>query len=62
MHTNKLNCFISQSDPHLNINVEWSIVKATDATIVRQLMPPQLMQNNSIELCNCSFHIQHQAN
>ena len=25
-------------------------------------MPPQLMQNNSIELCNCSFHIQHQAN
>ena len=21
-------------------------------------MPPQLMQNNSIELCNCSFHIQ----
>ena len=25
-------------------------------------MPPQLMQNNSIELCNCPFHIQHQAN
>ena len=25
-------------------------------------MPPQLMQNNSIELCNYSFHIQHQAN
>ena len=25
-------------------------------------MPPQLMQNNSIELCDCSFHIQHQAN
>ena len=21
-------------------------------------MPPQLIQNNSIELCNCSFHIQ----
>ena len=29
----------------------WSIVKATYATTT-----------NSIELCNCSFHIQHQAN
>ena len=38
------------------------LLRQIDATFQVNRCLPLTMQNNSIELCNCSFDIQHQVN
>ena len=53
---------LGQTDATLILNIE---MFSSDVTPVRMMLnmemlnrPLSKMQNNSIELCNCSFHIQ----